>query len=208
MAIDTAELAQITAWVSEHAATDVARLADGDVIDGLEAAAQLRKVSDALLARYAGEVDRRSGMGLPNGGLARAQGYGNANKFVSQVSGGSGGEARRLIQAGRAMAPVGSEDGGSVAEGAPARHPEIAAAMISGELSVESAGIIGESLDEMGSYVAPEKVLDLEARLVEKAKKITATEVKRMVKRAVAMADERGLQERERANFDNRYIAW
>ena len=204
----TPELAQITAWVREHAAVRVAHKNDGEILEGMEAAAQLRRMSDALLARYAGEVERRTGPGKPKGGLARAQGYGNANTFVSKVTGGSGGEARRLIQAGRAMAPAQAAADDTVPEGAKPRHGAIETGLVSGELSLESAGILGESLDEVASYVSADKVLDLEKRLVKKAKKLTATEVKRMVKRAVAMADERGLQERERANHNNRYVAW
>ena len=213
MALDTVELARIADRVSECARTDVSGLSDEKFMEAQHEVARLRKVADSLMARFAGEAERRSGPGKPGGGLARTHGHGNANKFVANITGGSGPEARRLIQAGRAMVP--DSTAGEVrkakdktAAPAPARFPVITAAQVSGELSLESAGIIAESLAEVSARVAAERLRELESRLVKKAKKLTATEVKRMVKRALARFDEQGLKERERQNFDNRYVAW
>lgn len=202
MAIDTAELARIANRVSEYAHHDVSGLSDEQFMEAQLEVARLRKLADALMARFAGEAERCSGPGKPGGGLARTHAHGNVNKFVPNITGGSGPEARRLIQAGRAMVP--DEPSGDVdadadrgAAPAPPRFPVITAAQVSGELSLESAGILAESLAEVSARVPAGRVRELERRLVEKAKKLTATEVKRMVKRALARLDERGLKERD-----------
>lgn len=220
MAIDIAEITRLATRVSELASQELGAVSKDDVIEGQAAAAKLRRVSDALLARFVGEVDRLSQPDQPGGGLARKEGHKNTPGFVSRVTGGSDADARRLIDAGRAFAPSGEVEPGTLVDAAggdadvapaappPPQYPAVAAAQVEGELSVETASIIVSGLQMLGDHVAQAEVRALEQRLVEKAKRLTATEVRTLVKRAIARADERSLKERERRIHEERYLSW
>lgn len=222
MAIDATEIAQVTALVSDLASRDVSGLSRDELLEAHDAVAKLGRLTGTLQARFAGEIARRSTPDSPGGGLARTAGYGDAGKMISRVTGGSLGDARRSMEAGEALAPVMPVAGGAGVDGdggadgatdgervaAAPRYPVVAQAALAGDLSVEAVGLISSGLNSVADRVTADHLRALECALVEKAKTQTAHEVRRMVARAIARADVKGHEERERRNYDARYLTW
>lgn len=228
--IDAAQVARVTALVTDLARRDVSALTHDQLLEVHEAVARLGRVTDTLQARFSGEIARRSTPDLPGGGLARHQGFGNAGKLISRVTGGSQAGALRSIEAGRALLPAlsspdggpdagggfavgaGGSDGvgggdGAGALGAP-RYPAVAEAALAGDLSVDAAALITAGLETLTDRVPGERLHALERRLVDKAKSLAAHEVRRLVANAVARADIAGHEERERRQYADRYLTW
>jgi hypothetical protein len=204
----------------ELAALDIAALPQRELMDALAQVARLGRLTDVLLARFAGEVARRSTGEEPGGGLARRQGFGDAKSMVARVTGGSKADAQRAIQAGLALHTDDAGDavargdavagGEAVARGArPApRYPAVAAAALAGDLSVDAAAMITAGLESVTDRLPSAALHELEWRLVDKSVGLAAHDVRRLVANAVARADLRGLQERERRQYAERYLAW
>jgi len=89
-----------------------------------------------------------------------------------------------------------------------ARYPAVAEAALVGDLSVDAAGLITAGLETIADRVPRDRLHALERRLVDKAVHLAAHEVRRMVATAVARADLRGHEERERRQYADRYLAW
>ncbi len=87
-------------------------------------------------------------------------------------------------------------------------YPAIAEAALAGDLSVDAAGLITVGLETIADRVPSDRLHALERRLVDKAVHLAAHEVRRMVATAVARADLRGHEERERRQHADRYLAW
>src|SRR5665811_1519013 len=105
MAIDTAQIARVSALVGDLARRDVSGLSQGDLMEAHDAMARLGRLAGTLQARFAGEIARRSTPDQFGGGLARQQGFGNAGTMLSRVTGGTMAGAMRSIEAGRALMP-------------------------------------------------------------------------------------------------------
>ncbi len=214
--IDVAQIARVTAMVGELARYDVGGLSQGDFLEAHDAVTRLGRMADALRARFAGDLARRSAPDLPGGGLARRQGYGNARDMVARLTGGSHAGAMRSIEAGLALMsePVLTVTEGPAAAsqvaGTPSapRYPAVAEATLAGDLSVDAAGLITSGLETLADALPSDDLHALERRLVDKATHLAAHEVRRLVTNAVARADLRGHEERERRQHSERYIAW
>ncbi len=207
MAITAAEIEQVSGLVTELAGREVSALPQADLLSVLEAVARLGRLTDTLRARFAGEIARRSTPDQPGGGLARAQGFGNAAQMVARVTGGSQAGAWRAIEAGLALAPDIAGVEGSDVSAAP-RYPFVAAAALDGELSVDAAGLITAGLETLADRVPSRELHALEALLVRKALRLSAHEVRRLVASAVARADVAGLEEREQRQHAERFLTW
>jgi len=221
MAIETADIERVSSLVGDLARRDVSDLSHGDLMAAHDAVARLGRLAGTLQARFAGEIARRSTPDQFGGGLARQQGFGNAGLMVSKVTGGSQASAMRSIEAGRALMPDAAalavtddppDQSGESAQSASAppvpRYPVVAEAALAGDLSVDAAGLITAGLETIADRVPSDRLHDLERRLVDKAKSLAAHEVRRMVVTAVARADVRGHEERERRQRADRYLAW
>jgi len=228
-------IARVTALVGELARWDVCGLSQNEFLEAHDAVARLGRMADVLRARFAGDLARRSAPDLPGGGLARRQGFGNARDMVARITGASQANAMRSIEAGLALTPVpaaplaerfsadalatddprtlaladgdGALPPALVATAGP-RYPAIAEATLAGELSVDAAGLIASGLETLTDALPSDELHLLERRLVNKAAHLAAHEVRRMVTRAVARADLRGHEERERRQHAERYLAW
>lgn len=209
MTIKAAEIRRASELVRDLASRDVSGLSHGELLEVFDAVAGLGRLTDALRARFSGEVARRSAPDLPGGGLARTQGFGNAAEMVAGVTGGSRAGAWRSIEAGLALAPspLADADAPQGYAGAP-RYPAVASATLAGELSVDSAALIVAGLETLTDRAPADQLRALETRLVAKAAHLAAREVGRMVAAAVAQADVSGLQERERRQYEQRYVSW
>ncbi len=224
MAIETADIERVSSLVGGLARRDVSGLSQGDLLAAHDAVARLGRLAGTLQARFAGEIARRSMPDQPGGGLARQQGFGNAGLMVSTVTGGSQASAMRSIEAGLALMPAvvspAVESGGSdqtdpnrvdasPSAGPPVpRYPAVAEAALAGDLSVDAAGLITAGLETIVDRVPSERLQELERRLVDRAVHLAAHEVRRMVATAVARADLRGHEEREKRQHAERYLAW
>ncbi len=215
MAIETAEIERASSLVSDLAGRDVSDLSPGDLLTAHDAVARLGRLTGALQARFAGEIARRSTPDLPGGGLARQHGFGSAGAMVASVTGGSTAGAWRSIEAGRALMPdvalpVELEEGQLVESptASTPRYPAVASAALAGKLSVDAAGLITAGLETIADTIRSEALHLLERRLVDKAMNLAAHEVRRLVANAVARADVRGLEARESAQYEQRYVNW
>ncbi len=215
MAIEAADIERVSSLVGDLARRDVSGLSQGDLLAAHDAVARLGRLAGTLQARFAGEIGRRSAPELPGGGLARQQGFGNAGTMLSRVTGSTMAGAMRSIEAGLALAPdvpvqaLSSEPGAAQPVAPPApRYPAVAEAALAGDLSVDAAGLITAGLETIAERVPADTLHALEQRLVDKAVNLAAHEVRRMVATAVARADLRGHEERERRQHADRYLAW
>ena len=197
MAIETSDIERVSALVSDLAHSDVSGLSVDRLMEAHDAVARLGRLAGTLQSRFAAEIARRSAPSLPGGGLARQQGFGNAGALVARVTGGSQAGAMRAIEAGLALTP----------DPAP-RYPAVAEAALVGDLSVDAAGLITAGLETIADRVPAERLHALERRLVDKAVHLAAHEVRRMVAGAVARADLRSHEERERRQHAERYLSW
>ena len=214
--------------VGNLARSEVSRLSHDDYLAGLDVVAQLGNFTDMVRARFAADLARRSAPELPGGGLARRQGFGSAGQMVARVTGGTTAGAMRSIEAGLALVPdpslmpcPSSMPDPSLMPGAPEqvppsptgptpppRYPAVAEAALAGDLSVEAAGLIASGLNTITDRLPPERLHELERRLVDKAVHLAAHEVRRLVAAAVARADMAGHEEREKRQHAERYLAW
>jgi hypothetical protein len=203
---EAAQVARAAEVVARLAGLEVSGLSQRELMDAHAQVARLGRLTDTLLARFAGEVARRSVSDQPGGGLARQQGFGDAGAMIARVTGGSKASARRAIDAGLALQR--SDAGTPDAEPAPPRYPAVASAALAGDLSVDAAAMITSGLESVTDRLPSAALHELERRLVEKAQGLAAHDVRRLVAAAVARADLRGHQERERRQHAERYLAW
>jgi hypothetical protein len=209
--------------VGELAHLDVSVLSHDDFLETYDAVARLGRLADALRARFAGDLERRSAPDQPGGGLARRHGFGNAGTMVASVTGGSRAGAWRAIDAGRALVPdpaailpehlvlpaagLGGESSPCAVPPQP-RYPAVASATLAGDLSVDAAAFITAGLEALTDRVASDQLHVLERRLVAKSGNLAAHEVRRLVASAVARADVAGHTEREKRHHEDRYLSW
>jgi len=107
---------------------------------------------------------------------------------------------------GSAASPASAAD---VATDAPVpRYPATAEAALAGDLSMEAAGLITAGLETIADRVPSERLHELERRLVDKAVNLARHDVRRLVATAVARADLAGLEEREKCQHEERFLAW
>jgi Domain of unknown function (DUF222)/HNH endonuclease len=218
MAIEAAEVSRVSALVGDLARRDISDLAEGALLEAHDAVARLERLAGVLEARFAGEIARRSTPDLPGGGLARRQGFGNAVAMVARVTGRSHGSAMRSIQAGMAFLPdvaaqfVALEralDDDAPDQPPPApQYPAVGQAALTGGLSVDAAGLITAGLETLADRVCSERLHELERRLVDKAVHLAPHEVRSLVANTVARADLSGHEERERRQYEERFLAW
>jgi hypothetical protein len=209
-AIDAERIMSVAQMVGELARCEVGGLAHAEFLDAHAAVAQLGKLADALRARFAGDLARRSTADLPGGGLARSQGFGNVKEMVARTTGSSYAGAARSIEAGLALTPEPSlvAPGERQPAAATPRYPAVAQATLDGNLSVECAGLIVAGLQTLGDSLSSEQVHALERRLVDKASRLSAHEVRRLVAQAVARADVKRHEAREERQHAERYLTW
>ncbi len=213
-ALTAEQVRQVSASVRDLAGCESADLSRDGLLDVLDAAAELHRVSGALMARLAGEVSRKSGPDVVGGGLARKEGHGDAGKMMQRITGDSAPGARRQIEAGDAFTPTPvAEPEGSlpVAGREPVvrpKYPAVAAASVAGKISVDAAALIVAGLNTVRDKTASAVLDEVEARLVDRAQGRTAAEVRRMVAAALARLDKAGVEERQRRQRGERYLSW
>jgi hypothetical protein len=181
-------------------AAPVSSLSDDALLaEQRELAAERRRL-DARFAEVAGEIGRRSRRELGIRSLAVRNGARSPEELIQRVAGVTGREARSLTQ-------VGSLLGGAAAgeSTTPWLSPVIAAVQ-EGELGVASADAIRAGLGEPSSTLTVAVLTDIAERLVAKSGEIGADRLAAHAREERDAADEAGIEERERARRERRYL--
>lgn len=182
------------AWAAAHTDSCAADGIEGAPLAALSRAiGALRRRVDAVHTQVAAEVARASRPELGNAGLAKQQGYRTPASMIAATTGVSVGDAARLVSVGEATAPRMTLTGAST----PAKHPEVAAALEAGRLSVAGAAAIVALLDRVAFRATPRMLDDAERTLVAQADGLTLDQLHRVLQRAEAHLDPDGVQPRE-----------
>ncbi|MFC9919645.1 HNH endonuclease signature motif containing protein [Agromyces binzhouensis] len=197
---DLAELREawvgaMPAWGASRGSAQVEAEQMGDaglmqVVDGL---AKVRREVDALFARLATEVTKRSGPEFGEIGLAKAQGFHNPVRLIAAATGGSRADAHRLIAVGTATAERQSFSGDRM----PARHPHVAAAVEAATISLEAASAITTMLERVSRRAETNRAEVVERALVDLAGRVPLETLTRGVREAEARLDPDGVEPRE-----------
>ena len=183
------------AWgaVRGGAQVEVEQLSDAGLMQVTDALARVRRDVDAVLARVAAEVSKRSGPEFGDTGFAKAQGFHNPTRLVAAATGGSRADAARLIAVGTATAERQTFTG----EQLPSRHPHIAVALESAAISIEAASAITTMLDRASMRADAGRAEVVEAALVDLAGRVPLDTLVRGVREAEARLDPDGVEPRE-----------
>ncbi|WES62880.1 DUF222 domain-containing protein [Microbacter sp. GSS18] len=148
---------------------------------------------DAAKARVAREVARKSHPDLGPEGFAKVRGFRSPTTYIATTTGVTTAEAARLIEVGEATSP--REGFGD--EVKPPKYPAVARALEQGRIGVAAAGAIVGLLDKVALRTDPETLARAEADLVEKARQLSMNDLHRVLARAEAWLDPRGVADRE-----------
>lgn len=173
----------------------VADLGRDRLVAVTEALGALGRRLDALRAKVAAEVEHESRRELGPDSLAKQQGFRTASVLIAANTGISTGEAVRLTNLGKALAPRRSLGGQAL----PAKHPHVAEAVERGVLTAAAASAIVTMLDRVSLRAAAEKRDEAERLLCSLAPGLPLEGVRKVVAQAEAWLDPDGL---EPAEFD------
>jgi len=168
-------------------------MSDAGLVRTTDALARLTRESEALLARVAGEIARRSPAELGKDGLAKQQGFLNPARRVAAATVGAVATATKLVHVGQATATRQSLSGQRM----PAAHPHVAAALAESDISVDAAAAITGMLDRVARRAHPAHAEAMEAILVEKAADMPLDLLYRVIREAEARLDQDGIAPRE-----------
>ncbi|MFT4211772.1 MAG: HNH endonuclease signature motif containing protein [Microbacterium sp.] len=170
------------------------RLDDDEVVALMTEAAAVIACADRLRVVSAAVVSERSV--APHGGLSGARGHRSSVTLVQQITGGTRGDASRIVRAGTSLLDEGADvddaPGGmtaDVAAAAPASvwHAGLREAMLSGLLTVAQHDAIRRGLGEPGEGAEAARVWAIAARQL--ADEAPALPVEELATRARAMRD-------------------
>ncbi|KHK99593.1 hypothetical protein LK09_03020 [Microbacterium mangrovi] len=181
---------------------DVEAMTDAGLLAVNEALAGLGRRVQALQARIAHGISRRSARELGVDGLARKAGFRSPEKLIAATTGGHVGDAKKLVQVGDATAGRMTFSG----ERAPARHPHVATAIEAGVLSVACAGAITTLLDRVACRADRALLAQAEQTLVEQAAGLSLSELQVVLRRAEAWLDPDGLEPKLENLRDARFL--
>ncbi|RXZ67065.1 HNH endonuclease signature motif containing protein [Agromyces albus] len=175
------------------AQTEIEQMSDTGLVRVTDLLAQVRRDAEALLARAAAEVANRSGQDFGDTGLAKTHGFHSPQRLIAASTGASRSDAAKLIAVGTATAERQTFGG----ERLPSRHPHVAAALQSADLSLEAASAITSMLDRVAIRADPARADFTEAKLVELASQASLELLMRGVREAEARLDQDGVEPRE-----------
>ncbi|HEX6367048.1 MAG TPA: DUF222 domain-containing protein [Agromyces sp.] len=175
------------------AQSSVEQMSDDGLVRVTDSIAQLRRYTEALLARVAAEIEKRSHREFGVDGLAKAKGFHNPARLVAASTGISRGDAAKLIAVGTATSELRSFTG----ERGPARHPHVASSLDGGRIGIDAASAITTMLDRVGLSADPAATATTEAALVQLAESAPLELLIRGVREAEARLDHDGIVRRE-----------
>lgn len=172
---------------------EVTQMTDAGLVRVTDALARVRRDAEALLARVAAEVSKRSSPERGDSSLARAQGFHNPGRLIAASTGASRGDAAKLIAVGTATAERQTFGGDRL----PSRHPHVSAALEYALIGVDAASAITWMLDRVRLRADPELADAAEAALVDLAARVPLEVLLRGVREAEARLDRDGVEPRE-----------
>ncbi|MDR6143313.1 hypothetical protein QE375_002867 [Microbacterium foliorum] len=186
-------------WGDAEGSAELSRI---ELLDAHRAVSQAQRCLDGLHAELAATIAHESRSELGPDGFAKQHGYRSAAAMIAAHTGGSAGDARRLIAVGQAAAPRTNLWG----EVLPARYPALASALAAGEISVAAAALIVSLLERIRLKVGSARVEEAERLLVGRAAGMSLADVGKLVARAEAWLDPDGVAPREREARDRRSL--
>jgi hypothetical protein len=183
-----------------HAAAAVAALGDFDALDDAQLVSAQRLLAtlavevDALQARCAAVIARRSDPSLGLSGLARRHGFVNAESFVQSITGGTKADATKLVRVG----------GMSTSE-APWQQTVGRHLANTGGVSVDAANAIRLGLES--SQAPEERVVAAAEKLLADAASVDADELARRARAARERLDAESIARDEAQRREQRYFA-
>ncbi|WP_172979817.1 HNH endonuclease signature motif containing protein [Agromyces agglutinans] len=183
------------AWgaTAGSAQVEVEQMSDPGLMRVVDALARVRRDADAMLARVAAEVAKRSGPEFGDLGFAKAQGFHNPTRLLAASTGASRADASRLIAVGTATAQRQTFSG----ERLPSRHPHVAAAVEAATIGLEAASAIVSMLERASARAEVGHVDVVEAALVDLAGRVPLETLMRGIREAEARLDPDGVEPRE-----------
>lgn len=192
--VDEALAVARRAWEMAHVGGVAADGLEGAPLAELNSAmGSLRRHVEAVHAKVAAEVARASRTELGNAGLAKQQGFRTPASMIAATTGTGVGDAARLVAVGEATAPRMTLAGAE----APPKHPQVAAALAAGTISVAGAAAIVTLLDRVALRVSVEALHEAERTLVGQAAGLAMDQLHKILQRAEAWLDPDGVQPRE-----------
>ncbi|WP_232331313.1 HNH endonuclease signature motif containing protein [Agromyces laixinhei] len=171
----------------------VEQMSDSGLVQITDLIAKARRDADALLARVAAEVARRSDREFGEIGLAKKQGFHNSVRLIAASTGSTRGDAAKLIAVGTATAERASFTGGRI----PSKHPHVADALEHAQISLDAASAITSMLDRVSLRADPSLMHVTEQALVGLAGQVPLETLLRGVREAEARLDADGVEPRE-----------
>ncbi len=168
-------------------------IADHQLLAVNDALSALVRHADALRGRIAAEISRRSRSELGSESLAKRSGFRSATALIAASSGGTIGEAARLVAVGEATTPRRTLTGAD----APPRHPHVADAVSAGSISTAAASALIKMMDRVALRCDPVEVDHAETLLVAQAPGLTLDQLGKVIARAEAYLDPDGLEPKE-----------
>ena len=179
--------------IAGSAQAELEQMSDAGLMQVTDQLAHIHRDVEALLARAAGEVSRRSGPEFGQSGLAKTQGFQNPTRLISASLGGSRADAARLVAVGAATAERQTFTGERVVS----KHPHVANALQAAAISVDAAAAITGMLDRVALRADPALADVIEAALVGLGADAPFELLLRGVREAEARLDHDGIEPRD-----------
>lgn len=171
---------------------DLATCSDAELQQRQQHLAALRRRVDAGSARVAAELARRSSRDLGYAGLAQREGLRAAEHLVERLAGVTPGEARALVRVGELLDST--------------ELPAVAAAVVSGELSVLAADAIRSGLGDATADLPADTLADAAELLVDLAMQVPVRKVAAQARALRDTLDLVGVADREDQLRARRYL--
>jgi Domain of unknown function (DUF222) len=185
-----------------------------DLLDAMQAIADLRHCCDTYTAWIAAELTRRSSLELGSAGLAQQEGYRTPQAMVEAMTGVTKVGAVSLVEVGKILAET------DAAETLQREHPElpappvpwqapIAHAVTEGQVSIAQADAIRAGLGLPTAAVPPEALTNAARELLDDAATLTAGQLHRRARQCRDDLDDTEVIDRERAQLEQQHLkAW
>ncbi|WP_243228262.1 HNH endonuclease signature motif containing protein [Microbacterium sp. CIAB417] len=174
-------------------AGDATELSRDQLVAVNDALGVLERRTSAVHAEVAAGISHESRAELGPDSLAKQQGFRTPAKLIAASTGGSTGDATRLVRVGEATAPRRS----FVGERLPSRCPAVQAALAEGVIGDQVAGLIISILDRVRVTAGAQRVAEAERLLVAQVPGLAMDDVRRLMTRVQAWLDPDGVQPRE-----------
>ena len=175
------------------AAADATELSRAQLVAVNAAIGVLQRRVDAVHAEVAAGIAHESRPELGPGSLAKEQGFRTPAKLIAATTGGSTGDALRLVKVGEATAARTNLIGDRL----PSRYPAVQAALAAGTVSAQVAALIIAMLERVRVAAGAVRIAEGERLLVRQAPGLAMDDMRRLLQRAEAWLDPDGVPPRE-----------